>query len=287
MKIYGQLLALSALQGAAAFFVHSPKLTTSALWSSNPPPQFGKPTPPMGAPSALSKGGSNSNPATATPGVLKNSGNDPWGIEPDVKVEGDSLRTWSFVNPESDSELVVLKTDGRPLNANVDLWIGPDWTPYTMQVYTENGSERPFRTMVGTKGVTNTLAVKNTAAMEFPLSASCEETTGATNLGNIKKRIMDSMKGRKIEGGAVFTTPFDPKVNLVQVLLTTQGMKLNARIELLQGPNNIKQAVELHTNDGLNRPFYALLEAPGSGNVVRVVNLSTLEFPIIAYITEG
>lgn len=277
MKIYCQLIALSALQGAAAFFVHSPKGTTSALRSSIPP----------SAPAPVVIKGSSSNPATATPGIQKSPANDPWGIEPDVLVQGDSLRTWSFVNPDSLSELVVLKTDSRPLNANVDLWIGPDWTPYTMQIYTENGSERPFRTMVGTKGVTNTLAVKNTAAMEFPLSASCEETTGSLNLAGIKSKIMDSMKGRKIEGGAVYTTPFDPKVDRVQVLLTTQGMKLNARIELLQGPNNIKQAVELHTNDGLNRPFYAIMEAPGSGNVVRVVNLSTLEFPIIAYITEG
>ena len=144
-----------------------------------------------------------------------------------------------------------------------------------------------MRTSIGTKGATNTLAVRNTAHMEFPLASACAEAVGDGDLKLAEKKIMDKLKPRKVEGGAVYTVPFAPEIDRVQVLLNTQGMKLHARIELLQGPNNIKQAFELHTNDGLNRPFYALLEAPGSGNVVRIVNLSTLEFPLNAYAMEG
>lgn len=197
-----------------------------------------------------------------------------WAAVSPVIVQGGSLRTCSF-DTSIDRVQVLLRTEGRPLNANVDLWQGPDNTPQKMAVYLEDGSKRPFRAIVETPGSTNTLAILNTAQIEYPLTAGLEPLKGGP-LGGFNE------PGRIVQGGAVYTTPFSPSVASVQVMLRTDGRPMNGRIELLQGPNNIKQVMEVYLEDGMERPFYVVLETPGAGNVVRIVNTATIEYPLNA-----
>lgn len=238
MKIYGKLLALCAFQPVAAFVIQTPKTRQS---------------------SAL------------------NSISERDLSIPETLIQGRSLRTWPFTTTAVERVKVSLRTEGRPLNANVDLWQGPDNTPQKMAVYIEDALERPFNAVIETPRGQNTIAVRNTAEMEFPLTAAVEP-----NPENSAKTLTDISIPKVIQGGALKTYSFAPSVASVQVLLNTDGRPLNARIELLQGPNNNKQIMELYTEDGFERPFYAVIETPGTGNVVRVLNTAPLEFPLNA-----
>jgi hypothetical protein len=212
--------------------------------------------------------------------MLAQTTQDVWDTLKPIKVQGGSLRTWSFTTPMIDSVQVHMKTEGRPLNANVELWQGPDNTPQKVAVYLEDGNLRPFRAVILSPGDQNTISIRNTAQMEYPIFAGVEANVKGTGEGSIATRLEQMNANRVVQGGAVFTMPFAPSVASVQILLKTDGRPLNARIELLQGPNNVKQVMEVYTEDGTERPFYSILETPGTGNVVRIVNTATIEFPI-------
>ena len=191
-------------------------------------------------------------------------------------VQGGSLRTWSYRHPSIEQVQVTLQTDGRPLDADVELWHGPDNVPVKMRVYVEDGRVRPFCAVLETPRGPNTVAVRNIGQMEFPLAARVH----AQHVEMPSAGCYEA--AATIQGGALRTYPFDPLVDSVQVLLSTDGRPLNARLELLQGPNNNKQVVELYTEDGCDRPFFCILTTPGVGNVVRVVNTAPVEFPLSA-----
>jgi len=200
----------------------------------------------------------------------------PVDLDTTILVQGGSLRTWSYRSPSVEQVQVVLSTEGRPLDADIELWHGPDNTPCKMRVYVENGQLRPFSAVVETPRGPNTVAIRNIGQIEFPIAAN-------VLADNVDMPSPDcASSSMTVQGGALRTYPFDPSVDSVQVLLRTDGRPLNARIELLQGPNNNKQVIELYTEDGCDRPFFCILETPGSGNVVRIVNTAPVEFPMTA-----
>ena len=198
------------------------------------------------------------------------------GMQDPILVQGGSLRTWSYRSAAVEQVQVMLSTEGRPLDADIELWHGPDNTPVKMRVYVEDGEMRPFSAVIETPRGPNTIAIRNIGQTEFPLAANVI----AEGVDSPSPECLAS--SMTVQGGALRTYPFDPSVDSVQCLLKTDGRPLNARIELLQGPNNNKQVIELYTEDGLDRPFFAYLMTPGSGNVVRIVNTAPIEFPMTA-----
>jgi len=301
MKIYSKLLALCVLHpnvwGTTAFLIQAPKALTRVLFSTeylrslNAEGVSEKFAPSI--PSTTLNGANfqmktstavNGASAPSSPQVAGKEGidmhlalGDIWETSSQIILQGGSLRTWSETTGSVERVQVLMRTEGRPMNANVELWHGPDNTPLKMAIYSENGGLRPFNAVIETPTGQNTIAIRNTGQMEFPLTALMEP--GVKDVG---KMLLDKGPLKTIQGGAILTYPFDHSVASVQVLLKTGGRPLNCRIELLQGPNNDKQVIDIYTEDGSLRPFFAVIETPGTGNVVRIVNTATVEFPLTA-----
>jgi len=182
--------------------------------------------------------------------------------------------------------MVMLETDGRPLDAEIDLWQGPDNTPCKIRAYVENGLKCPLNLMVETPRGPNTIAVRNTGGMEFPLMANITQDVGVDPARVLTDPNSANLYTPRLVqgGGAVRTFPFDSFVENVQILLLSEGRPINARVEFLQGPNNVKQVIEFYADDGLDRPLFAIVETPGSSNVVRIVNTAPLEYPLTAWV---
>eukprot|EP00591_Stephanopyxis_turris_P015746 CAMPEP_0195538302 /NCGR_PEP_ID=MMETSP0794_2-20130614/49453_1 /TAXON_ID=515487 /ORGANISM="Stephanopyxis turris, Strain CCMP 815" /LENGTH=357 /DNA_ID=CAMNT_0040672271 /DNA_START=47 /DNA_END=1120 /DNA_ORIENTATION=+ len=198
--------------------------------------------------------------------------------QPVLVQGGDTVKTWSLNSGAVKRVQVALQTEGRPLNADVELWQGPDNNPHSMQIYLENGLKRPFSAVVETpRGPDNTVRVRNTGPMEFPFFACVEPDTTEAGPSGLGAPVT-------VQGGALRTYAFEPNVESVQVLLKTDGRPLNSKIEVLQGPNNMKTVIDLYTEDGMERPFFAVFETPGSGYVFRILNTAPLEFPMSAWV---
>ena len=56
-----------------------------------------------------------------------------------VMVQGGALRTWSYASPAVERVQVILSTEGRPLEADIELYQGPSNTPCKLRVYVEDG----------------------------------------------------------------------------------------------------------------------------------------------------
>uniref|UniRef100_A0A7S2LTZ5 Uncharacterized protein n=1 Tax=Leptocylindrus danicus TaxID=163516 RepID=A0A7S2LTZ5_9STRA len=283
MKIYYSLFALSAVAPAMGFVANkAPATFSTALNVGGDVNGYGPSTLETRAFGREGSIDSRINDLEARRGMpSRRGGAGLWDERTTLIVQGNTLKTWSYASPAIERVQVALRTEGRPLDADVELWQGPDNTPVRMRVYVENGSIRPFNAVIETPRGPNTIAVRNIGQVEFPLTAC---VTAEDVPRGPQGQLSDRPSSLTIQGGALKTYPFDPAVESVQVLLKTDGRPLNARLELLQGPNNNKQVIELYTEDGLDRPFYAIIETPGSGNVVRIVNTAPVEFPMSAWV---
>jgi len=275
MKVFSNLIALCVVSGISAFSVQAPRAHKTALKSAPGGEQISGSSQPTGGQS-VSNSPANAISTTAASGLapVKNI----WETSDSIIIQGGgSLRTWS--TPTAERVQLSMRSEGRPMNANVELWQGPDNTPQKLSVYIEDGNLRPFNVVIETPRGPNSIAVYNTGQLEFPFTAVVEaDVTGVT--ASDSPGLTDGL--RIIQGGALKTFPFAPSVASVQILLRTDGRPLNARIELLQGPNNQKQVMDIYTEDGMERPFFVVIGTPGSGNVIRVLNTAPMEYPMSA-----
>jgi hypothetical protein len=168
--------------------------------------------------------------------------------------------------------------------AEYEIWDGPNNTPQSVNLYSEDGSMRPAR-INNRAGGGGTMQIRNTGPMTYPMTAGVswqhpprqqyyEETYAAP---------MSSYGGTTVQGGALKTFQFDDaSIRNVHIILTTMGTPLKALIELWQGPNNVKQIAEVYSDDGLNKPFEMVFDTPGYGTTIAVRNVGPVEYPLKA-----
>lgn len=240
---------------------------------------------------------------------------DSMGAPMTPTIQGGSLRTYSkgYGSPYDDKSLVEFSTDGRPLHGNFRVWDGPDNTPAIVNVYSQDGYYYGVRMVTGRRngayhGGSESYQLRNNGPLEFPMradirrvryeydpprspaleQAGVEEMASTSRPGRRSIRYRNdavgtSFKGQTIQGGSNKCWTIAPRVESVKVELHSQGLPIMARVELLQGPNNVKTLAEIYQQDGYQRPFVAVLDTPGyHKGSVRIVNDGPMEFPISA-----
>eukprot|EP00577_Skeletonema_sp_RCC1716_P021540 CAMPEP_0113394176 /NCGR_PEP_ID=MMETSP0013_2-20120614/12344_1 /TAXON_ID=2843 ORGANISM="Skeletonema costatum, Strain 1716" /NCGR_SAMPLE_ID=MMETSP0013_2 /ASSEMBLY_ACC=CAM_ASM_000158 /LENGTH=369 /DNA_ID=CAMNT_0000277949 /DNA_START=71 /DNA_END=1180 /DNA_ORIENTATION=- /assembly_acc=CAM_ASM_000158 len=216
-----------------------------------------------------------------------------WDSAPSDRVQGGSRSTYA-APVDRDMSHVFLETDGRPLDAEFEVWDGPNNTPTRMKVYSEDGRMRPINAFVenpqkGRRG--ETLTVKNSGPMEFPLNAgvgSVGEGLAGTespymsenDLRGFRRPTPSTKRGQRVQGGALKTFPLDYSVEAAQVTITTEGMPMNAKVELWGTSSHIKQVAEIYNDDGKKRPFACIIDVPGGSNTIAVYNEGPMTYPI-------
>ena len=176
--------------------------------------------------------------------------------------------------------MAIESHSARPITAGVNLWLEPDYTPFPLRYHSKNGKEIPIQSLVGTKKYNVNVEVKNTGPYTHPLNSACSYAIAP--LADAPAEIQYE-EVTYIEGGAVRMQPFPAEVDQLQVLLKTDGKQLKARIELLNGPNNVKQEYEVYASNGEATSLFLVFETPGAGNAIRVKNLASLEYPLDMY----
>merc|ERR1719353_385258 len=145
-----------------------------------------------------------------------------------------------------------------------------------MRVYSDDGWLRPFRSSEPPRGQPNSIAVRNTGPLEFPLSADVAGEPPAA------QAMPPPSAGWTVQGGANKSFPIDPSVGSVRIFLQTEGRNFEGRIEVLQGPDSVRQVIELEEDFGYNRPFSCEIDTPGYGCVIRILNTGPMELPFKA-----
>lgn len=262
MKVYSHLIALCALNncilGSTAFTVNTPK--------------------------------------TVSPVILESTKSKPeFEIFPtyesmDYIEAGNTVRTYPMP-PWATRAQLRIETNGRPCKGEANLWVGPIRKVHTLKFDTESGAEFPIETLIKFKKLAPVLKISTADNQNYPMkvgvfvppperAAELEAYTEKTFFGasDEEKQVI---QGSDTDGkyGMRCNWVIPANVESVQLLGWSKetGLKsFKVDIELLQGPNNIKQKYFLQCGGG-SQPFHAVFQTPGSGWVIRIRNKKFVE----------
>jgi hypothetical protein len=242
--------------------------------------------------------------SSASPNGEVASGLEMFPVDPTFRrIEGEKSLVTYQMPPDAERAQYILKTDGRPLKAKVELWLGPIRRIHYMEIDNQDGNLAPFHaTIKYKKDARPTLKISSNANLEFPLFAAVSVPTKERNdeLNDISNKVWTTapikhkIQGGRVEGGggAVRTVPVETHVQSVQVMFWSKDVgkkSFKARIELLQGPNNYKQLYNVQCGGG-TQPYHCIFQTPGEGWTIRIYNKKFVEdglfeFAIVPYAT--
>jgi len=204
-----------------------------------------------------------------------------------VKIEGgNSLRTYKM--PQGcDRVQVVLKTNGRPMKALIELWCGPIRRTHMCDIDMQDGAKTPFRELLKFKNTDSAgpmvLRIGTKESFEFPVLAGVNPLTPeqSAEANAFTEEVWETRGIKTYSQGAktIRKVPIPAGVEAVQLVVWARDVgkkSFRAKIELLQGPNNVKQQYTLQCGGG-SQPYHAILQTPGPGWALRLTNLKNLE----------
>mmetsp|Transcript_20956 Transcript_20956/g.57996 ORF Transcript_20956/g.57996 Transcript_20956/m.57996 type:complete len:259 (-) Transcript_20956:1191-1967(-) len=224
-------------------------------------------------------------PSTTTTTLNLRIGNEP-DIDGTVRIQGGTMNTWK-VDPKSKKVHVMLKTNGRPTTSEINLWHGPDYTPMLIKAYLMDGKQYPLNLIIKPKGLgIDTVQVLNTAEMELPINTAVDQGEGHPYYLS-PDELIATTEPTLIQGNKMVNSiALDPELERVQVgIHATETKNVKFYLELLKGPNEVKQSIEFYASNGYKTPFYAVFDTPGGSQyTVRIINKYPVEFPMHAYV---
>ena len=243
--------------------------------------------------------------------------------EDQQRIQGNSLRTYD--NPVGGTDTSVhLSTQGRPIHADMQMWSGPNNTPKSVRLYSQDGNQYGVSTTFSSSGSqqANSVSIRNEGNMEFPLTTRVTSSSAPSigpsigsnvGLGMVNPygggqqpqiqqqqqqqqqqrppRAVENEGGIYIQGeGMVRTFPISANVQSVQVILQSAGssgnrkLPVQAKVELLQGPNNVKTSAEIY-DDGMHGDYFeTVMDTPGYTSSLRITNTGPMTYPFYALV---
>jgi hypothetical protein len=186
---------------------------------------------------------------------------------------------------------MIFTTEGRPLKAEAQLWLGPLRTVHTLQMDVEDGQRTPVQATLKFKQSAQVLRIQTSDSVEFPILAGVyvPSPDRAKEINDITENLFENalphqklkVQGGSTKGGGGATRDWiiPAHVESVQLIAWSKDVgkkSLKTTVEILQGPNNPKQSYFLQCGGG-SQPYHAVFQTPGGGCVVRVRNKKFVE----------
>jgi hypothetical protein len=299
MKIINTLF-LANLLGAGAFTTIAPKTAPAVVLKATekdpgPPPLDQLQNNPIPEPPAPpSQGGQLSKPPNLVSDMDSSElvAMDMFPVYPSLETVqgGGTIRTYKMPLWANKCQM-LFTTDGRPMKAEANLWLGPLRVVHTLKVDMEDGAKTPYQATLTFKKMGQVLKVSTSDSLEFPMLAgvyvpnpdraqelqmNTEDVWNAANPEQKKRVQGGSTLGG---GGAIRYWQVPANVQSVQLLGWSKDVgkkSFKLKIEVLQGPNNIKQGFFLQCGGG-TQPYHSVIQTPGSGCVIRITNQKFVE----------